>query len=41
MQGYLYLMRQGLDTDAARACRDPEYNRLVHNVWNAPYRNRL
>lgn len=41
MQGYLYLMRQGLDTDEARVCRGYAYQRLMQNIWDSPYRNRL
>lgn len=41
MQGYLYLMRRGLDTDEARVCRDNAYQRLKENIWNSPYRHQI
>ncbi|CAD6577132.1 MAG: hypothetical protein ASARMPRED_008136 [Alectoria sarmentosa] len=41
MQGYLCMMRQGLDTDEARVCRGAAYQRLMQNIWDSPYRNRL
>ena len=34
-------MRQGLDTHEAREVSDCAYNRLVENVWDSPWRNRL
>ena len=34
-------MRQGLDTHEAREVGDDAYKRLVKNVWNSQWRNRL
>lgn len=34
-------MRQGLDTHEAREVSDEAYQRLVKNVWDSPWRNRL
>lgn len=41
IQGYLHLMRQGLDTNEARACRPRAHARLMDNIWESEYRNRL
>ena len=41
IQGYLHLMRQGLDTEEARDCREAALERLLRNVWDSEYRNRL
>ena len=34
-------MRQGLDTHEAREVSDEAYQRLLKNVWDSPWRNRL
>lgn len=41
IDGYLRLMRRGLDTDEARVCRDQAYKRLIGNIWASEYRHRI